>query len=85
MEPVSDAPSPCQITPALIEKDRFRTCPCFASLDSLLITLPTYYFRVQLKKFDRMEKLPIDLEALVGQAFEQIQKLMTCIELLILL
>ncbi|KAK2530614.1 VPS10 domain-containing receptor SorCS1 [Columba guinea] len=35
------------------------------------------YNEAKLKKFDRMEKLPIDLEALVGQAFEQIQKSLT--------
>lgn len=40
-------PSPCQITPGLIGKERFRTFPCFASLDNLLITPTAYYFRVQ--------------------------------------
>lgn len=78
MEPVSDASSPCQITPGLIKKDRFRTCSHFASLGNLLITLPAYCFtESKLKKFDCVEKLPIDLEAFVGQAFEQIQKSLT--------
>lgn len=78
VEPVSDASSPCQITPGLIEKDRFRTCSHFASLGNLLITLPAYCFTgSKLKKFDCVEKLPIDLEAFVGQAFEQIQKSLT--------
>lgn len=78
VEPISDASSLCQITPGPIEKDRFRTCPCFTSLDNLLITLPAYYFtESKLKKFDWMKKPPIDLEAFVGQAFEQTQKPLT--------
>jgi len=75
VKPVSDASSLCQITPGLIQKDRFRNHPCFANLDNLLITIPVYYFtESKLKKFDCMEKSPIDLKAFVGQAFEEIQK-----------
>lgn len=78
VEPFSDDSSLCQIIPALIEKDRFRTCPLLASLNNLLITLPVYYFtESKLKKFDCLEKLPIDLKAFVGQACAQIQKSLT--------
>ena len=67
VEPVSDASSPSQITSGLIEKDRFRTFSYFASLGNLLITLPAYDFtESKLKKFDCMEKPPIDLKASVG-------------------
>lgn len=76
--PFPDDSNLCQIIPALMEKDRFRTGPFFASLNNLLITLPIYYFTAsKLKKFDCLEKLPIDLKAFVGQASAEIQKSLT--------